>query len=185
MIYVTEADTPKPAVNSKHPRLYGHLLCPFVEKVRMALAAKNVTYQRCEVDLGKKTQWHLDINGGLVPVYELPNGEIITESKVVMDFVEEAYPGQGYSLLPEDPVQRAHMRVAVNLVDNFNGAWYPIYMKKGYVEADFKNLQEKLQKIEDFIKTHGKEGSPFAMGTANPTQLDVHLYVHIERLLMI
>ena len=110
----------------------------------MALAAKNIKYQRCEVDLGKKTQWHIDINGGLVPITELPNGAIITESKVQMDFVEDAYPGQGYSLLPEDPVKRAHMRVAINLVDNVNGAWYPIYMKKANEEADFKNLQEKL-----------------------------------------
>ena len=139
-----EADTPKPEVNPQYLRLYGHLLCPFVEKVRMALAAKGVKYQRCEVDLGKKTQWHLDINGGMVPVTELPNGSIIIESKVQMDFVEDAYPGQGYSMLPEDPVKRAHMRVAVALVDNVNGAWFPIYMKKAYDEGDFKILREKL-----------------------------------------
>ena len=39
-IYVTDSDTPKPAVNTEFPRMYGHLLCPFVEKVRMALAAR-------------------------------------------------------------------------------------------------------------------------------------------------
>ncbi len=54
-IYVTESDTPKPPTNTEFPRLYGHLLCPFVEKVRMALAARGVKYQGCEVDLGKKT----------------------------------------------------------------------------------------------------------------------------------
>ena len=54
----------------------------------MVVAAKGVTYQSCEVDLGKKTQWHIDINGGMVPVFELPNGAIITESKVQMDFLE-------------------------------------------------------------------------------------------------
>ena len=50
-LYVTESSTPKPAVNTEYPRMYGHLLCPFVEKVRMALAARNVVYQKCEVDL--------------------------------------------------------------------------------------------------------------------------------------
>jgi glutathione S-transferase len=150
----------------------------------MALAAKGVTYQRCEVDLGKKTKWHLDINGGFVPVWETPEGDIITESKVIMELIEDAYPKQGYSMLPEDPVKRAQMRVAINLIDPLNAAWYPIYFKKSIDEADVKNLHEKMQKIEDFIAANKKEGSPFAMGTENPTQLDAHLYVHLERINM-
>ena len=102
-----------------------------------------------------------------------------------MDFIEDAYPGQGYSLLPEDPVKRAYMRIAINYVDSLNGVWYPIYFKKTYDEADFKNLREKMQKIEDFIAANGSEASPFAQGTPNPTQLDIHIYTHIERLNMI
>ena len=54
MIFVENADTPKPPTNKKYPRLYGHQNCPFVEKARIALAAHNVKYQRCEMDLGKK-----------------------------------------------------------------------------------------------------------------------------------
>jgi glutathione S-transferase len=99
-IYITDANTPRPSVNPKVPRLYGHLLCPFVEKVRMALAARNVTYQSCEMDLEKKTPWHLAINGGLVPILELPDGTLINESKILLDFVEEAYGESGYSTLP-------------------------------------------------------------------------------------
>ena len=91
-IYVPELDTAKPEVNKEHPRLYGHLLCPFVEKVRIALAARNVVYQNCEIDLGKKTPWHLAINGGLVPIFELPDGTLINESKILMEFAEDAYP---------------------------------------------------------------------------------------------
>ena len=91
-LHITDADTPKPEVNPKYPRLYGHLLCPFVEKVRMALAARNVVYQHCLIDLGKKTPWHLTINGGLIPIFELPDGTILNESKVLMDYVEDAYP---------------------------------------------------------------------------------------------
>ena len=102
-----------------------------------------------------------------------------------MDFIEDAFPSSGYSLLPEDSVKRAHMRAAINLVDNINGAWYPIYMKKAYEEADFKVLQEKFQKVEEFIVKHGSDSSPFAMGTKNPTQLDVHIYAHVERINML
>ena len=146
-IYILEATTPKPTVNTKVPRLYGHLLCPFVEMARMALAARNVEYQRCEVDLGKKTPWHLAINGGLVPILELQDGTLINESKILVDFAEDAYPESGYSILPEDPVVRAKMRLAFPLIDGFNQAYYPIYLnlKKGPATEDqYAKLREKL-----------------------------------------
>ena len=170
-IYVTESDTPKPATNTEFPRLYGHLLCPFVEKVRIALAARAVKYQDCEVDLGKKTQWHIGYNGGFVPVWETTKGDIIIESKVVMDYIEDAYPEQGYSLLPADPVLRAQNRIAYSLIDGLTGAWYPLYFNRGKDEAGFKLLNEKLQKIEEFIIANNQnpEKSAFAQGTENPT----------------
>ena len=34
----------------------------------------------------------MDINGGLVPILELPNGTILLDSKVLMDYSNEAYP---------------------------------------------------------------------------------------------
>lgn len=170
-IYVTESDTPKPPTNTEYPRLYGHLLCPFVEKVRIALAARGVKYQDCEVDLGKKTPWHVGYNGGFVPVWETTKGDIIIESKVVMDYIEDAYPDQGYSLLPADPVLRAQNRLGYSLVEALNGAYYPLYFKRAYDEAGFKTLLEKIQKIEEFIIANNKnpEKSAFVQGTENPT----------------
>ncbi len=152
----------------------------------MAAAAREVVYQKCDIDLQKKTQWHIDINGGFVPFWETPKGDIIIESKVVMDYIEEAYPSQGYSFLPADPVLRAKNRLGYSLIDGLNGAWYPMFFKKSSDEAGIKLLQEKLQKIEDFIKANNKnqDKSPFVQGTENPTQLDAHIYVHVERINM-
>lgn len=168
-LYVAEADQEKPALNKNYPRMYGHTLCPFVEKARMALAAHNVQYQRVEVDLGKKTKWHIDINGGLVPIYELPDGTIILESKIIMEYAEEAFPTQGYSLLPSDPVKRALLRMAIPMAEAIMSAWFPIMMKRHGTEEDFNNVKDKLQKLEDYIAKNGSDGSPFAMGTENPT----------------
>lgn len=68
----------------------------------------------------------------MVPILELPDGKILTDSKILMDYVEDAYPHQGYSLFPDDPVMRAKMRTAIPLLDAYNAAWWPIYMKKLY-----------------------------------------------------
>jgi glutathione S-transferase len=42
---------------------------------------------------------------------------MINESKVIMEFADEAYPDQGYSLLPKDPVERAKMRLDFPIAD--------------------------------------------------------------------
>ena len=36
-----------------------------------------------------KATWHTQINGGLIPILELPNGEQIFESKVLMEYANE------------------------------------------------------------------------------------------------
>jgi glutathione S-transferase len=34
----------------------------------------------------------MDINGGAVPILELPSGDIVLESKIIMEYFEEVYP---------------------------------------------------------------------------------------------
>jgi glutathione S-transferase len=35
------------------------------------------------MDLNQKAQWHLDFNGGMVPVLETPQGDLIKESAII------------------------------------------------------------------------------------------------------
>ncbi len=44
MIFINSSQTPRPDLNKKYPRLYGHAMCPYAERVRLALAARNVEY---------------------------------------------------------------------------------------------------------------------------------------------
>ena len=48
---------------------------------------------------------------------EFPDGTIIHESKIIMEYAEEAFPDQGYSTLPKDPVERAQIRIASLIID--------------------------------------------------------------------
>lgn len=43
-LYILDGKHPRPSFNLNHLRLYGHHLCPFVERVRLVLAAKNLSY---------------------------------------------------------------------------------------------------------------------------------------------
>ena len=69
-ICVMGRDDALPAPNDDYLRLYGHTLCPFVERVRLILA--RTPYQRCDINLEKRTKWHYYLNDGFVPILETP-----------------------------------------------------------------------------------------------------------------
>merc|ERR1712224_297765 len=104
-----------PEGNGTYIRLYGHYMCPFVERVRLVLAARNIPYQDCQVNLERRAKWHYELNGGFVPILQIPSGEVITESYLIMQYLcsltgDEPY-GTSYkgrlsskNLIPSDPV---------------------------------------------------------------------------------
>jgi glutathione S-transferase len=91
---ITSTDQTKPETNNNFIRLYSHHLCAYSEKARLTLGAKGVPYHRVDVDLKptNKTKWHIDTNGGTLPMLELTDGTIIFESRVIMEYLEDAYP---------------------------------------------------------------------------------------------
>jgi len=66
------------------------------------MSAKDIPFQKCETDLQKKAQWHLDFNGGFIPILETPKGEMINESGVLMDFACTYAEGKGLKLWPHE-----------------------------------------------------------------------------------
>jgi glutathione S-transferase len=111
----------------------------------------------------------MDINGGLIPILELPNGTILLDSKIILDYINESTDKTGYNTLPEDPVQRALMRMHVTLAEQFFATWQGVIMKRVYSEDEMKAFRVKLQAIEDFIVKNGNAESPFCTGTERPT----------------
>ena len=97
------ANEPKPATNPEHLRIYGHMLWPFVQRSYFAFGAKKVPFQKVNVSLVEKAQWHLDFNGGFVPVLETPAGTMINESGFIAEFANSlAGPDQGLKLWPHE-----------------------------------------------------------------------------------
>ena len=82
-------------------------------KARMCLAEKRLEWESVHIDLGKLK--HLDaeymaINRyGVVPTLA-HNGETIVQSNIICEYLEDWFPGDGQSLIPEDPLAKARMR---------------------------------------------------------------------------
>jgi glutathione S-transferase len=108
-LIVGDALTAKPRTNENYIRIYGHHLCPFVQRTLLAFNAKNVSYQFVGVDLTHKNAWHMDINQGLVPIVELTDGKILTESLDTSDWVQD-YSKEGVDLYPGDETHKQQLK---------------------------------------------------------------------------
>src|SRR5262245_1087321 len=93
-------------------RLCGFPLSNYYNKVRIALLEKDVAH---EVDaVAKPSQEDAFLARspmGKVPFLELDGGKRVSESAVIAEFIEDAYPQK--PLLPRDPFERARIRELV------------------------------------------------------------------------
>jgi glutathione S-transferase len=98
--------------------LYHNNISVCAQKVRLALAEKEIPWEGREVDLMRGAQLtpeFLAINPkGLVPVL-LHDDEIIIESTVILEYIEDAFPAA--PLRPATPIGRARMRVWTKVPD--------------------------------------------------------------------
>lgn len=84
--------------HSFHDRLtlISHPLCPYVQRAAIALAEKQVPFQRIDIDLGNKPDWFLAISPlGKTPVLQVGQGRrstAIFESTVILEYLEETTP---------------------------------------------------------------------------------------------
>lgn len=52
------------------------------------------------MDLNEKAPWHVEFNGGMVPVLETPAGDLIKESGIIAIFAHEHGVKSGVDLFP-------------------------------------------------------------------------------------
>lgn len=87
--------------------LISHHLCPYVQRAAIALAEKEVPFERIDIDLANKPDWFLAISPlGKTPVLQVGDRAIF-ESAVILEYIEETQPRP---LHPADPLARAEHR---------------------------------------------------------------------------
>jgi len=87
--------------------LVSHALCPYVQRVAIALHEKGARFRRMDVDLANKPEWFVAISPlGKTPLLQVGDAAIF-ESAVIVEYLDETIAP---ALHPATPLQRADHR---------------------------------------------------------------------------
>jgi glutathione S-transferase len=113
--------------------------CPFVQRAAITLGYKEVEHKVTFIDLADPPDWFLDISPlAKVPVLRV-DGEILFESAVINEYLDDITGGE---LQPKDPLARAKNRAWIEFASNMLGN---TYMMKTAAEKD------KYEKYRDLL----------------------------------
>jgi glutathione S-transferase len=153
------------------------------QKVRICLAEKSLPFEDIKLDLGKGKDHlkpeYLKINpNGVVPTL-VDDGNIIIDSSVICEYLDEKYPSA--RLMPVDVVERARLRAwmrfleevptAAVRVPSFNMGFLPRY--EGLSRKQFEAQQSDIRPIrKQFYRRMGPGGFKKEDVEASLDQLD-------------
>jgi glutathione S-transferase len=137
------------AVSDAAPRLklVSFDLCPYVQRAAIALAEKNVPFERITIDLANKPDWFKAISPlGKVPLL-MVGEEVLFESAVIVEYLDETVEPR---LHPADPLVKARHRAWMEFGSSVLANIWTIETtkdRKAFEEAVFA-VGEKFARIE-------------------------------------
>ncbi|NWX82790.1 GSTO1 transferase, partial [Nothoprocta ornata] len=112
-----------------------------------------VSHEVININLKNKPDWFFEKNPlGLVPVLETSKGQLIYESPITCEYLDEAFPGK--KLLPSDPYERASQKMLLEHFSKIAPLVFKYYtaIRDGQdasaVKAEFV---EKISKLEETL----------------------------------
>lgn len=167
-----------PPSNRGKLRLYSNRMCPYAQRIRLILDAKKMQYETININLADKPDWYFRIcPGGKVPALELENGDILYESLIIADYIDEKYPQ--HTLYPKDPLQKAKDKLMLHKFNTIISTMYKIITpnSRRYMEDQHVSIMEGLQVFEEELAMRGTS----YFGGRKPGMLDYLIWPWCER----
>jgi glutathione S-transferase len=98
-------------------QLFSFATSPYARKVRIVLDYKGVPYESCErcYSLDRKEDLRAASKRAEVPVLQLDDDRVISDSTIICEYLEQVYPDP--PVYPKDSFERARMRMIEDLCD--------------------------------------------------------------------
>ncbi|OLY80566.1 Glutathione S-transferase omega-1 [Smittium mucronatum] len=165
--------------------LYNSKICPYAQRVAIALEEAKISHENFEIDLSNKPEWFEEVNpASKVPTMRLPTGEIIVESFLMIEYIAEQYPES--KLMPESPLDKYKVRF---FVEYFGTKVIPLMFKLIHAYKDetvkaeaYSEIVEELRVVNKKLLENSDTG-PFFFGK-DFTIADIATITFVERLEM-
>jgi maleylacetoacetate isomerase len=101
-------------------RLYSYFRSSAAYRTRIALNLKGIPYEMTPIHLTKDggkqfaPEYRAVNTQARVPALQLDNGEVLTQSLAIIDYLDETHPEP--PLLPPDPIERARVRAVAHAI---------------------------------------------------------------------
>ena len=149
----------------KNPVVYHIPVCPFSQRVEIQLELKG-RRQDVEffvVDITQpRPDWLLQKSRGTtaLPILELPDGRILKESLVLLQYFEDVFPER--PVAQRDPYRRAVENMLTRMEGDFCNQGYGWVMNQDPAKRDtlMAAMLKQYEKLDDFLSHHSPEG-PF------------------------
>jgi len=135
-----------------------------VGRAWLALLEKGLVFETVHVELPTPESFKAINPRGTVPVLKIGD-DLIFESNVIVEFLEDRFPGQGNTIVPKDAVQRTRIRVFLSedfssIVGSLYGA---LRSEPEKLAANLAELREALKEL-DVAYTAGSKTGPYFLG---------------------
>src|SRR5215470_13014266 len=130
-------------------KLYNLDLSNFASKTRIALYEKGVNFEKVNPPGGLGSADYKKVNPlGKVPALVLDNGQLIAESEIINEYLEDKYPDK--PLLPKDAEGRAKVRAFTRFHDLYlEPPMRAMFPKLFGQQLDDKFIQEKVTEVNN------------------------------------
>lgn len=160
-------------------RVYSMRFCPFAKRTLLVLKAKGIEHEIININLKSKPEWFFEKNPfGLVPVLENSEGQLICESVITCEYLDEAYPGK--KLFSADPYEKARQKMTFELfskVPPLIGSIIRSQTKEDRVGPK-EELRKEFGKLEEALT---KKKTTF-FGGSSVSMIDYFMWPWFERL---
>ena len=161
-------------------RLCGFRVSNYHNKVRIALLEKGVPFEEDDTVHGsQKPEYLAKSPMGKVPYLDV-DGQLLRESAVILEYLEDAYPQK--PLLPKDPLERARVRELATFIELHmelvvRRLYGGLFFGRGFSEETKAEVEKDITKGVRALKAVAKF-EPYIAGK-DLTIADCAAFVHL------
>ncbi|XP_019871900.1 pyrimidodiazepine synthase isoform X2 [Aethina tumida] len=175
--HLTKGSRTPPSSPKGKLRLYSNRFCPYSQRVHLVLDAKKIPYDVVNINLSSKPDWYYDKSPyGKVPALELDTGDVLYESLIISDYLDERY--HQHQLHSNDPLQKAKDRLLIEQFNKVVNTMYKVLLTVGRTNMDDDVII--ANGLDVFERELGDRIGPY-FGGKHPGMLDFMIWPWCER----